>query len=379
MQTIYLIGFMVIIGAVIGGLTNSLAIKMLFRPYKEIRLGSWRVPFTPGLIPKRHDELAKQLGKMVVDYLITAEGLGKKLKSTVFTEAMTSWLKTEVQKLLISEKSGTELIEQHVGMKNPRQFLLTKTEDVVKKGYIRLLENNREKTLEQLLPSAIKQKVNTMIPTTAEYILMRGQSFLESPEGKEKLSVMIDRFLIQKGTLGNMISMFLGNDRLVDKVQPELLKFLRDQGTNQLLVELLEQEWNKIQQKRFKDIESHLNEKEVVSFIVRTIESNVPVFEWLDQPMKQWSGTYHDVIKEQVIPRGVDLTLDLLSTHLEELLRRFHLEDIVSEQVQTFSVERLEELVLSISKREFKMITYLGALLGGIIGFIQSFIVLFIG
>ncbi len=370
---------MVIIGAVIGGLTNSLAIKMLFRPYKEIRLGSWRVPFTPGLIPKRHDELAKQLGKMVVDYLITAEGLGKKLKSTVFTEAMTSWLKTEVQKLLISEKSGTELIEQHVGMKNPRQFLLTKTEDVVKKGYIRLLENNREKTLEQLLPSAIKQKVNTMIPTTAEYILMRGQSFLESPEGKEKLSVMIDRFLIQKGTLGNMISMFLGNDRLVDKVQPELLKFLRDQGTNQLLVELLEQEWNKIQQKRFKDIESHLNEKEVVSFIVRTIESNVPVFEWLDQPMKQWSGTYHDVIKEQVIPRGVDLTLDLLSTHLEELLRRFHLEDIVSEQVQTFSVERLEELVLSISKREFKMITYLGALLGGIIGFIQSFIVLFIG
>ena len=379
MQTIYLIGFMMIIGAVIGGLTNSLAIKMLFRPYKEMRWGSWRVPFTPGLIPKRHDELAKQLGKMVVDYLITAEGLGKKLKSAVFTEAMTSWLKSEVQKWLASEKSGAELIEQHIGMKEPKQLLLTKTEDVVKKGYLSLLENNREKTLKQVLPDSIKQKVSDLVPTTAEYILSRGQTFLESPEGKEKLSVMIDRFLIQKGTLGNMISMFLGNDRLVDKVQPELLKFLKDQGTNQLLVELLDQEWNKLQLKRLNEFENHLNEKEIVSFFVRMIESNVPVFEWLDQPMKTWSGPYQNVINERFIPKGVDLTLDLLSTHLEELLKRIHLEDIVSEQVQTFSVERLEELVLSISKREFKMITYLGALLGGIIGLIQGFIVLFIG
>ncbi|WP_227937878.1 DUF445 domain-containing protein [Alkalihalobacillus deserti] len=380
MQTIYLIGFMVVIGAVIGGLTNSLAIKMLFRPYKEIRLGSWRVPFTPGLIPKRHDELAKQLGEMVVAYLITAEGLGKKLKSTVFTEGMTSWLKVEAQKVITSEKSATELIKQYVGMKEPpKQFLLTKTESFVKTGYSEFLRNNRDKTLEQLLPTTLQQKVNETLPNTADYIIVRGQAFLESREGKEKLSVMIDRFLTQKGTLGNMISMFLGNDRLVDKVQPELLKFLRDEGTNQLLVELLEQEWNKLQQKKLKDFEMHFNEKELVSFIVRTIESSVPIFEWLDQPMKKWSGTYNEVISDKWIPIGVDITLDLLSKHLEELLKRFHLEDIVSEQVQTFSVERLEELVLSISKREFKMITYLGALLGGIIGLIQSFIVMIIG
>ncbi|SIC32620.1 Protein of uncharacterised function (DUF445) [Mycobacteroides abscessus subsp. abscessus] len=41
-------------------------------------------------------------------------------------------------------------------------------------------------------------------------------------------------------------------------------------------------------------------------------------------------------------------------------------------------MERLEEMVLSISRRELKMITYLGALLGGIIGLLQGFLVLFI-
>lgn len=46
----------------------------------------WEVsaPFTPGLIPKRRDELAVQLGKMVVEHLLTPEGIGKKLTNEEF-------------------------------------------------------------------------------------------------------------------------------------------------------------------------------------------------------------------------------------------------------------------------------------------------------
>ena len=53
------------------------------------------------------------------------------------------------------------------------------------------------------------------------------------------------------------------------------------------------------------------------------------------------------------------------------------LEDMVKEQVDTFPVSRLEEIVLGISKREFKMITILGGVLGGLIGIIQGLIVFF--
>lgn len=44
------------LGAIIGGFTNHLAIKMLFRPHRPIYIGKFQVPFTPGLIPKRRDE-----------------------------------------------------------------------------------------------------------------------------------------------------------------------------------------------------------------------------------------------------------------------------------------------------------------------------------
>ena len=53
------------------------------------------------------------------------------------------------------------------------------------------------------------------------------------------------------------------------------------------------------------------------------------------------------------------------------------LEDMVKEQVDSFPVSRLEEIVLGISKREFKMITILGGVLGGLIGIIQGLIVFF--
>ena len=70
---------MAFIGALIGGFTNHLAIKMLFRPHEAKYIGKWRVPFTPGLIPKRRDELAIQLGKTVTNYLLTPETFRKKL------------------------------------------------------------------------------------------------------------------------------------------------------------------------------------------------------------------------------------------------------------------------------------------------------------
>ncbi|UYZ00051.1 DUF445 family protein [Peribacillus frigoritolerans] len=42
-------------------------------------------------------------------------------------------------------------------------------------------------------------------------------------------------------------------------------------------------------------------------------------------------------------------------------------------------MSRLEEMVVSITKKELSMITYLGALLGGIIGLFQGFVTVLIG
>ena len=41
-----------LLGSLIGYITNSLAVKMLFRPYRSLYIGKFHIPFTPGMIPK---------------------------------------------------------------------------------------------------------------------------------------------------------------------------------------------------------------------------------------------------------------------------------------------------------------------------------------
>mgnify|MGYP003328250196 CR=1 FL=1 len=64
-----------IIGALIGYFTNYLAVKMLFRPYYPKKIGKLRIPFTPGIIPKRKDALAHAIGNAVGENLFTKEDL----------------------------------------------------------------------------------------------------------------------------------------------------------------------------------------------------------------------------------------------------------------------------------------------------------------
>lgn len=60
-----------VIGAIIGAFTNYIAIKMLFRPLKEKRIGRFTIPFTPGVIPKHQEELARALSNTVYQNFFT--------------------------------------------------------------------------------------------------------------------------------------------------------------------------------------------------------------------------------------------------------------------------------------------------------------------
>jgi uncharacterized membrane protein YheB (UPF0754 family) len=68
-----------IIGAAIGYITNIVAIKMLFRPLKEVRFLGKRLPFTPGIFPRERHKLADSIGRMVEQELITSEVLRERL------------------------------------------------------------------------------------------------------------------------------------------------------------------------------------------------------------------------------------------------------------------------------------------------------------
>jgi F0F1-type ATP synthase assembly protein I len=73
-------------GAFIGFLTNVLAIRMLFRPLKAVRIFGIRLPFTPGVLPRERCKLADSIGRMVERELLTPEILRERFADREFRE-----------------------------------------------------------------------------------------------------------------------------------------------------------------------------------------------------------------------------------------------------------------------------------------------------
>ncbi len=73
-----------LLGALIGYVTNHIAIRMLFRPLRPWRLFGMRLPLTPGIIPAKRGELAQRMGEMVGSHLLTAEDVRRALAKPLF-------------------------------------------------------------------------------------------------------------------------------------------------------------------------------------------------------------------------------------------------------------------------------------------------------
>ncbi|PIK28952.1 DUF445 domain-containing protein [Bacillus siamensis] len=369
--------FMIVIGAAIGAVTNHLAIQMLFRPYRPYYLFGKRIPFTPGLIPKRRDELAKQMGLMVTNHLLTPEGIKKRLLSDTVKNQALVFAEQFTQKMAASDMTVQEALAA-AGIRNPQEKTDAWIDRFTDEKLSELYRKYEHRAIKDWLPDELQKKLDEKVPVAADYILKRSIDYFESEEGKDRLGNMIDDFLNARGMLGSMVQMFLGNSSLADRVLPELLKFLHNDETKKLLTDLLSQEWGKLKSYTLYEADEKWNAKDLLFSLKKRTLAAFQTAPFFEGRLGDIISRYEGEITGTYAPKLLDVALGSIAAHLEDVLKRLRLEEVVKEQVDQFPVERLEEMVLSISKREFKMITYLGGLLGGIIGAIQAlFVILF--
>jgi len=62
-----------LVGALIGGVTNDVAIRMLFRPHAAWRVGGLRVPLTPGLIPRERAQIAYAIAETFTEHVLDSD------------------------------------------------------------------------------------------------------------------------------------------------------------------------------------------------------------------------------------------------------------------------------------------------------------------
>ena len=97
----------VLFGAIAGGLTNTIAVWMLFHPYQPPRLfGRWRVNFLHGAVPKNQPRLAAAIGRTVGNRLLTAEDLTNTFADAEFRDAFDQRLAVFIDEMLNTERGS---------------------------------------------------------------------------------------------------------------------------------------------------------------------------------------------------------------------------------------------------------------------------------
>ena len=136
------------IGAMIGWITNYIAIKMLFRPYKEMNFLFFKIQ---GLIPKRRSEIAVSIADTVQKELISLKDITNSLNADELEEKMG----TVIDKIL------EEKLESEITKKFPMLAMFLSDEIISKiKSMIKtsILEN--KETIINMFTSYLEEKVD---------------------------------------------------------------------------------------------------------------------------------------------------------------------------------------------------------------------------
>ena len=184
-----------LVGAVIGYFTNMIAVKMLFFPHEEKRIFGWRVPFTPGAIPKGKARLAKSAGRIVQNELFTREDISGKL------------LTEEVEKPLIDRVMA--ILGQNINEIGSTLAGSRKKYDRLEKNFIELLETKITEAIHKMdIPGVVKDEGSRMIKEQAQgsriLRLLVSDSLVDTVMGSvgEKMEEFIDNVKILINTLG---------------------------------------------------------------------------------------------------------------------------------------------------------------------------------
>lgn len=100
-----------VVGGVIGYITNDVAIRMLFRPHRAKHVWGWRVPFTPGIIPKEKGRIAAAVGEAISDNLMSREVLER----TLLSAGMRAKIGQSIDRFFDRQRANRETLAQFLG------------------------------------------------------------------------------------------------------------------------------------------------------------------------------------------------------------------------------------------------------------------------
>jgi len=380
-----------VIGSVIGYTTNWLAIKMLFRPHHAHYIGKLRLPFTPGVIPREKNRIAKSLGLAVGNNLLTEEVILKELTNEKIINSLRNYVVQDIVKdsftpVSLMEGLGVNIQEICLRITNSINQAIMKEVAVDGKLKRRIQEKvytyfPAEKSLQDMIGEQGLKKIESIIEANKVGIANEICLFLDKDDVSIQIKTIIGQVLSEK--VGGLAAMFVQADSLYTMI----VEFFRDyldqeenqdklsqaiiHGINKLLsmtpkeligLEEYETLAGYISETASRELIKGIQSDAATTLIDRVVERllNTPI--QIDSQMK-------DKIEEMIESRYIGFT----KKHLPLFLQEFDISSVVESEIQGFSTKEMETLIFSIVDKELNAITWFGALLGFVMGMVSIF------
>ena len=466
-----------IIGAGIGYSTNWIAIKMLFRPYTEKKIMGIKIPFTPGLIPKERERVAKSVGQVIEEYLLTDkiiidEMLKDKAKTQVLelvnnniynddsNSINISKIIGENTKILITDKFVNVLVNKIIVILNQenvknniQEFIGNKISNSLKEIYINdilneeslnnkyseIINNNVRDIINEVLSEKISNEnsINDIIDVKliekAKDIIINNIDnmindikIFENDKLREKAIGLIDSTIKEKvGALG---AMFVNGENIYNTIAEKTKQKLQDYEVRQEIYSFVNKKIDDISSKtidqiitddkreelvinlvdyftklllnidisnfvsrRNLDIYSLIEQiigdntetkiKEYILFNYEKLINDGKTSEWINRSIVCFIDetisndiAISDIDKQRLDTFIVEKYTQMVNTNMTKLVRDINLSSIIENQLNQFDIKMLEDIILSIAKKELNAITLLGGLLGFLIPFLAIFL-----
>lgn len=286
---------------------------------------------------------------------------------------------------------------------------------------------NDNRTLKELIPEATVSNIYENINNNKGDILYSLRGFFHEPKLEERLKLSIGE-LVNKN-VSKMITMFLDSEVIADKVFQIIDKYINSEDAEEMIMFAMKNGLDKIlqnpvsalvdntmkyidgneieeavnllikqlgiednQEKIMNVLLGNIKSKDVeikenlMSFIDVNFEKTIGSSEFketilriidinIDNTLNNSISNFLRPINRDMVIKTTNFLGDIIRRFghetLLEIINLFDVSKIVEEQINSFDVEFTEKLILDIAEKELKAITWLGALLGGIMGLLS--------
>jgi uncharacterized membrane protein YheB (UPF0754 family) len=346
----------VFVGTVAGGITNAVAVWMLFHPY-ERRFG------LQGAIPKNKARLARSIGRTVGEKLLTPADVVAELDRSGLRLAVEERLAIVVQSLLEQERGSVRDLLSPALFEEVQRAIAGLGEDFAE-GYVRHVHS-----------ADFAGAVQRFVEKAREQVSGIPLAQILTPERRTALAQ-------QAGALSTELieaARFDEGRSARAKIGDFLLKLAGSERTERFVERAVAEALERSEGRTIGDVIGTLPDETYVDWILRAARSpRAAEFVFgtaggtarnlLDRPIGKPSRWLPPETPARLAHAVGPALLDWCISQLPGFLERLDIEGMVERKVLGFSTTRIEEVIRGVTQKELTLIVRLGYVLGAAIG-----------